>query len=271
MLHVLIQYSLYIILGMFAGMLSGLFGVGGGIIVVPGFIALFEASHFSPNSIMHTAAGTSLAVMIFTASFSAYAHYRRGATFDFLPKMIPGLIVGTAIGSVAGFYLHSEVLEVLFGLLLLWVSFREFFLSRSAKQSIAQSEKNKGVKNWLIVLGTAPIGILSGLLGVGGGTLLVPFLQRSGLDIRLAMSTSAACGFVVALIGTICFILVGYQEPNLPPYSLGFVYLPAVLGVSLSSPFFAFVGTALHHRMPVPLLRRFFSVFLFVVGIKLLV
>lgn len=267
MIPIFLQFGLYLFLGMFAGILSGMFGVGGGIIVVPGFIALFEAYHFPQNSIMHCAAGTSLAAMIFTAAFSAFAHYRRGATFDFLPKMIPGLIIGTAIGSIAGFYLHSEVLELLFGVLLLWVAFREFFVSISSQKS---TSKPIAAKNWLIVLGTAPIGILSGLLGVGGGTLIVPFLQRAGLETRLAMSTSAACGFVVSLIGTICFILIGYEEPNLPPYNLGFVYLPAVLGVSLTSPLFAFVGTALHHRMQVSLLRRFFSIFLFIVGIKLL-
>lgn len=265
---IFIHDSIYVLLGIFAGTLSGLLGVGGGIIVVPAFIFLFGAYHFPSASIMHCAAGTSLASMIVTLLFSAYAHYRRGAKYSsVLSYMIPGLIIGTAAGSIAAFFIHSLVLEILFGLLLLCVSFKEFLLTYRQKLVI----KTWPLPSWMLMLSAAFIGTLSGFLGVGGGTLTVPFLQRVGLDIRAAVSNSTLTGLVVAVTGTICFILIGYHQADLPARSVGFVYLPAAIGVSLTSPIFAFFGAYLHHHMKVIVLKRMFSVFLFIVGIKLLV
>lgn len=266
----LLHYGIYILLGIFAGTLSGLLGVGGGIIVVPAYIALFESYGFPSSIIMHCAAGTSLAAMIVTSAFSVYAHYRSGAEFGpILYKMIPGLVLGTAIGSILSFYSNSQVLRVLFGLLLIWVAFKEFFIKGGKK--LAEEEARKTPNSSIIIFGGSLIGVLSGMLGIGGGTMIVPFLQKCGMSIRRSISLSTVCGLVIAVTGTLGFILVGFNEINLPPYSLGFVYLPAALGVALGSPLFAFFGTYLHHRFKVTVLKRLFGVFVFVIGIKLLI
>jgi uncharacterized membrane protein YfcA len=265
-MDIILQYGIYILLGTLAGTLSGLLGVGGGIIVIPAFLILFQSYGFSPEILMHCAAGTSLAAMIVTSGFAVFAHYRNGAQFGkVLYKMIPGLIIGTALGSIAGFYINSQVLRSLFGLFLIWVAFKEFFIKRAIREP---SQKLPATR--VVFSGASGIGIFSGLLGIGGGTMIVPFLEYIGIPIRRAISISTVCGLVIAVIGTISFILVGFNQPNLPPHSLGFVYLPAALGVSIGSPLFAFLGTYLHHRIKVTLLKRLFSIFVLIVGIKLL-
>lgn len=263
----LLTYGMYILLGAIAGFLSGLLGIGGGVIVVPGFIYLFEAQGISSNLIMHIAAGTSLASMIVTSSFSMYAHYRRGAVFGaILYIMIPGLIIGTGGGAVLAHFIHSHILKILFGFLVLIISFKQFFSSIFPKSDSTQ----KKIGYPKIVAGSGGIGLLSGLLGAGGGTLLIPFLEYCGLTMRNAVANSVGCGLVVAVTGTISFILTGYDQINLPTDSIGYIYLPALIGVSIGSPIFTFIGTKLHHYFRVAVLKRIFSVFLIFIGLRLL-
>lgn len=267
-MDIFVNYGAYISLGIIAGTLSGLLGIGGGVIVVPGFIWLFAYQGISDSIIMHVAAGTSLAAMIVTAGCSLYAHYRRGAIFGaILYLMIPFLIIGTTAGAILAHFTHSYILKILFGLLLLAISAKEFF---------SEAEKTtQPLKNYLgkygVMAGSSVIGMLSGLLGVGGGTVMIPFLGYCGITLRNAVSISVVCGLIVALIGTVTFILLGAHQPNLPPDSIGYVYLPACIGVSIGSPLFAFLGTMLHHRLKVTVLKKIFSVFLMVVGIRLLI
>lgn len=266
-MDVIISYGPYVLLGIAAGTLSGLLGVGGGVIVVPGFIWLFQNQGIPSNIIMHMAAGTSLAAMIVTASCSLYAHYRRGAVLGtILYLMIPWLIIGTGCGALLAPFIHTHVLKILFGILIISISLSEFF-----KKEVAETVSPPAHLGVLgISLGSFIIGILSGLFGLGGGTLLIPFLQYCGIGMRNAVSISVACGLVVAITGTLSLMLTGFHQPNLPSHSLGYVYLPACIAVSVGSPIFAFIGAMLHHRLHVSILKKFFSVFLLVVGLHLL-
>lgn len=259
-------YISYFLLGSLAGLLSGLLGVGGGVVVVPGFIWLFQLHHIPSQIIMQMAAGTSLGAMIVTATVSAYTHYRLGANFGkILYKMIPGLVVGTGCGVVLAYFLSSQGLKMIFGVLLLGVSLKDFFGHVSA-----ETARVKQVKTYLIALASTTIGILSGMLGVGGGTLIIPFLEYCGIGIKRATSISTVCGLVVSLTGTVCFIVMGAHDSLLPRNSIGYVYLPAALAISISSPIFAVLGSHLHRYISVNLLKRIFSVFLMVVAIRLL-
>lgn len=260
----LLYFGSYVLLGIGAGTLSGLLGVGGGVIVVPGFIYLFQQQGIPSSILMHVAAGTSLSAMIVTTAASVYGHYRKGVHFGkILYYMVPGLILGTIAGVILGDFLHSEVLKKLFGILLLVQSFQLFFAP-----SGSAAGKNVTVGVVTITAGACAIGIVSGLLGVGGGVLMVPFLLYCGIGMRQAVAISALCGFVVAIIGTILFIFIGLSEVHLP-HSLGYIYWPACIGVSIGSPFFAVLGATLHHYLPITLLKRIFAVVLIVVAIQL--
>jgi uncharacterized protein len=261
----LVTYGPYILLGAFAGTLSGLLGVGGGVIVVPGCVFLFEHRGFPSQLIMHLAAGTSLASMVITTSCSLYAHYRHKGMVDaIIYYMIPGLVVGTSAGAVLAHFTHSQILKILFGLLMVTVALRDFLLRHeSLNIKVRQSTA-------VVSSGATAVGVFSGLLGVGGGTLLIPFLEYCGIGIRQAAHIAIACGLVVAITGAMSFILTGFNLPDLPYGSFGYIYLPAFIGVAIGSPLFAFVGTKLHQHFHVSVLRKIFNVFLLIVGIKLL-
>lgn len=258
-------FFFYIAIGALAGLLSGLFGVGGGIVVVPILATIFDHIGFPHNIVMHFAAGTSLAVMIITTASSLRAHVKLGANIrPLMTKLSLGLVVGTVSGGFIADNLHSQVLRIIFGVLLFIIAFRAFF--------VVEVEPTEHTPSWWVMMPVSfIIGNLSGLLGVGGGTLLVPYLLYLNIDMKLAIAVSTASSLLIAVVGTAVYMHTGANEIHQIKWTTGYIYWPAFLGIALSTPFFAHYGAQLAHRMPILFLRRLFSFVILVAAIKLLI
>jgi len=256
---------LYLLIGAFAGTLAGLFGVGGGMIVVPLLATIFKHNGFPHNLVMHFAAGTSLAIMMVTSLSSLRAHIKLGNDIrPIFQKLVPGLILGTITGAILADFLHSQVLQYILGFLLLGVAFRTYFVTKIPT-------REHPVNSLVLSLACYVCGTISGMLGIGGGALIIPLLMYFNVNIRLAVAVSTACSFTIAIVGTIMFIITGANEIHTLQWTTGYIYWPAFLGVALATPIFASYGAKLSHRLPVLFLRRLFSYIVLIVGIKLLV
>jgi len=257
-------FIIYLILGMVAGLMAGLLGIGGGLIIVPVLVFTFVAQQFGSRLEMHLAVATSLASVVFTAVSSAWAHHRRGAVrWDVVWRLAPGIAMGALAAGWSARYLGSDVLKVMFGV------FACLAAGNLAWERGPSQQRDLPGPAGLTLAGTV-IGAISTLVGIGGGTMTVPFLAWCRLDMRTAVGSSAACGFPIAVAGTLAMMLAGWDEPGLPVGATGYVYWPAALIVALASIFAAPVGARLAHAMPVRTLRRVFAVLLIVVGVKLI-
>lgn len=251
------MFVIYLIIGAFAGTMAGLLGIGGGVIIIPALAAVFATQPNIPtNYIMQMAIGTSLATVIITAISSMYAHHRHKAIqWSKVKLMIPGLSIGTILGVIIVYSLSSYFLHTLFALFLLLMGLKILFeLNRTTKVHVFSQQ--------IFVIGSFIIGFLSSLLGLGGGTLLVPFLMRSNLSIHQAISTSVPCGFVISVVATCGFMLTGWISTVHISWSTGYIYWPAFLGIVISSVLFAPLGATFAHKLPNTVLKRLFGVFL---------
>jgi uncharacterized membrane protein YfcA len=251
-------------IGVLAGLLAGLLGVGGGVVVVPALILLFGHLGFVPDWAPHLAIGTSLATIIGTGSASVIAHHRRGAVrWDLFRRLAPWILIGAWAGSAIAGLLTQTWLQRIFGVFLLFVGVRMLWRRR------AEVEGEPPGAAGLALAGTG-IGAVSSLVGIGGGTMTVPFLHRSGVDMRRAVATSSACGLPIAIAGTLGFLVVGWGREGLPAGSTGFVYWPAVGAILLTSIPAAPIGARLAHTLPVVTVERVFGSLLLLVAAKLL-
>ncbi len=254
----------YLALGAVAGVLAGLLGVGGGLVIVPALVWVYRAHGFDEALVAHLAVGTSLATIVATSLSSVRAHHRRGAVrWPLVARLAPGIVLGTWLGAVVADRLSTVWLQRVVGVFALAVAVQ---MLRGVKPS--------GHRDLPGALGMTAaggvIGGLSGVVGIGGGSLTVPFLTWCRVDIRRAVATSAACGFPIAVAGALGFIVTGWSVPKLPPGSTGYVYWPAFAGVAAASVLSAPLGAYLAHTLPVVVLRRVFALVLGVVGLKLL-
>ncbi len=258
------EFALYLLLGAAAGVFAGLFGVGGGMIIVPVLVLSFTAQGFSPDVLTHLAVGTSLATIVFTSLNSVREHHRRGAVqWDLFRWLTPGILAGAAVGGMTAALINGPILQKLIGVFAICIAIQ---LALNITPKVARSLPKKPE---LIVAGGV-IGWASAIFGIGGGSLTVPFLIWRSIVIQKAVATSAACGFPIAIAGAVVFMVTGWYDPLLPKWSLGFVYLPALLGIALTSVFFARIGAKLAHRLSPLLLKRLFALLLTVVGISFL-
>jgi uncharacterized membrane protein YfcA len=254
----------YLLLGAFAGTVAGLLGVGGGLVIVPALALLYEHLGISGPHTMHLAIGTSLATIIVTSLSSVYAHHRRGAVlWPVFAAIAPGLIVGALLGAAVADHLRSDMLRIAFGVFELLVALQMWFGARPAPHRQLLSAYGMTVAGIII-------GFVSAIIGIGGGTMTVPFLAWSNVPIHQAVATSAAGGFPIAVAGAIGFIVTGFHEPGLPDYSFGYLYLPAFLGIIVTSILFAPLGARLAHALPTAQLKKFFALFLAVLGLRML-
>lgn len=255
-------YSVFLLIGIFSGFLSGLFGVGGGVILVPSLLMSFKYFNFPPDSLMHLVLGTSLSCIIVTCLNSSYVHLKKIALDKVVYFNITlGIILGASSGGYIVTYLTTFQLQVFFVLFLLLVTFKMFvgFSVDSDKKEVPQS------LYWFVGY---LIGLKSTLLGVGGGTLSVPFLNWTGKKMHEAVAISVTIGIPIAIIGTISYILSGLHVKGLPEYSLGYVYLPGFICISITSTFSARLGANLSHRISHEKLRNIFKYFLLIILLK---
>ena len=258
----------YLALGSCAGLLAGLFGVGGGLIVVPALIFSFSMQGMSAEVLTHMAVGTSLASIVITSLSSIKAHHdQRVVQWPVFLTLSIGLLGGAFFGAYTAINLSGDVLQKLLGAFAILVSAKMWFgfkIREGEKISAKRSDQ-------AIIIGAGVIiGAVSSMLGIGGGSLSVPFLRRISLSMKQAVATSAACGFPIALMGACANITLGETRADLPALATGYVYWPAFLGIVLTSVFFARIGAQLTHGLPDKTLQKMFAVFLLLVGGQLL-
>lgn len=255
----------YIALGVIAGFVAGLLGVGGGLIIVPALIVIFQSNNFMQEVIVHMAIGTSLASIVFTSISSVYAHHFRhkAVQWDIVKQLTPGIIFGALLGAVIADFISAKILQKFFGVFELVVALQ---MALNIKAHAARIlPKLIG----MTLAGTG-IGVISAIVGIGGGTLTVPFLTWCNIKIQNAVATSSACGLPIAIAGCVGFILTGWNEAALPEYALGYVYWPAFVAIVISSMLIAPLGAYLAHRLSAAKLKRIFSLVLFLLGLKML-
>lgn len=255
----------YIGLGIIAGFVAGLLGVGGGLIIVPILIVIFQENNFTADIIVHMAIGTSLASIVFTSMSSIYAHHfqHKAVQWDIVKRLMPGIILGALLGAIIADFISAKILQKFFGFFELFVAFQ------MALNIKAHAARTLPSTTGMLTTGTG-IGAVSAIVGIGGGTLTVPFLVWCNIKMQNAVATSSACGLPIAVAGCVGFIMTGWNEAGLPNYSLGYVYWPAFLSIVVSSMLVAPVGAWLAHRLSPAKLKRSFSLVLFLLGLKML-
>lgn len=261
----LLALGTYALLGIFAGLMAGMLGIGGGLIIVPILVWLFSVQgHVPPEIMMQVAVGTSLATIILTSIGSIWAHHQKGAV-DWLivRRILLGLLIGSVAGSVLAHYMPSDVLKKVFGVLQITIALQMAFGRQPAPHS--QLPGSVGMTT-----AGSVVGAISSLMGMGGGAVSTPFFAWCNVPMRRAIATSAAIGFPAAIAGSAAYVFTGYGLPNLPPMSLGYVYLPAWLSIGVMSIVSAMLGAKLTHILPVDILKKVFAVLLIVLGIKML-
>ncbi|MBI5109197.1 MAG: sulfite exporter TauE/SafE family protein [Rhodocyclales bacterium] len=254
----------YPLLGVFAGFVAGLFGVGGGLTIVPLLFMLFAAQNFPVEHAMHLALGSSMATIVLTSIASTRAHHAHGAVrWDIVRSFAPGLVLGTLGGSFIAAWIPTRPLAMVFTAIVYYAAI-QMMLDFKPKPH----RQIPGTAGMVVAGGT--IGVVSSLVAAGGGFLSIPFMVFCNVAIHNAVGTSAALGFPIAVAGTIGYIASGLKASGLPAYSLGYIYLPAFIGVVAVSFLMAPVGARLAHRLPVKQLKRGFGVFLALLATKML-
>jgi uncharacterized membrane protein YfcA len=259
--EVLVMYSA---VGAVAGVLAGLLGVGGGLVIVPMLVYCFTREGISYDLIMHMALGTSMASIMFTAVSSFYSHHKRGAVlWPVVRRIVLGILVGTFLGSCLASNMSTNFLKVFFVIFLYYVAVQMLIDRKPApSRQLPGGAGMFGVGNL--------IGVVSSLVGIGGGSLSVPFMVWCNVSVHQAIGTSAAIGFPIAIAGTVGYIWNGLHAQNLPGHSFGYIYLPALVGIVCASVLTAPLGARLAHRLPVSKLKRVFAVLLLAFGTRML-
>jgi uncharacterized protein len=255
----------YALAGVFAGLMSGLMGLGGGLVVVPALLIIFQHNPaIAPQIAMQLAAGTSLAIMLFTSQASIRAHYKLGdILWGVYRRLAGGIIIGTIMGCLLAAYMPTSWLRWVLIVVLLMVAVKMLLDVNAILPA-------RFPPAWVNALVSWVIGFKSGLLGLGGGILIIPYLTYCGVEMRKIAAVSALCTMTVAIIGTATVIITGANAPGLPPYSTGFVYWIAVVFVSIPSALMAPLGARLTYIVPVKQLRYGFIFILLVTIINLL-
>ncbi|PZX15804.1 hypothetical protein LX81_02437 [Palleronia aestuarii] len=250
--------------GIVGGILAGLLGVGGGIVIVPALYLSLSLTGMNTALIMQVAVGTSLATIVFTALSSGYGHYKKGAIdTDLLKLWAPSILVGVVIGAVLGGVVSGLALVGVFATVAIFVA-ADMILRKGADSDSPRSF-SKPVWAFFGVIA----GGISAMMGIGGGTVCVPLLNFLGYDIRRAVGTSAAIGFIIGVPGAVIYALTGLGQEGLPPFSLGYVNLLLAVVIIPLSASFARVGVRLAHAIPRRALRLSFGIFLMITALRM--
>ena len=257
-------FGICLILGSVVGVLSGLLGIGGGLVVVPALVFLLPKVGVSSDLVMHIALGTSLATIVLTSSSSARNHMKFGnVDFVMIKPMIPGIILGGIIGTVVANWVPVAILPKIFAVIALLLGIQMLLSVR------IEHKESRYPSLSVSFFGGGVIGLLSSLAGIGGGSLTVPFLSWFGIEMRKAVGTSSLCGAIIGISGMIGFIIAGAETHNLPPLSLGYVYLPALLGIVSTSIFTTRLGARWATDLPTKVLKKGFAILLLLISVKM--
>lgn len=250
--------------GVVAGVLAGLMGIGGGLVIVPALYFALSQTGMDPGVIMQVAVGTSLTTIIFTALSSASGHYKRGAVdMSLLKVWAPSIMVGVVLGGLLAAVLSGLALMAVFVTVATLVGLD--MILRMPAPSVSERQFSPPVWAGLGVFA----GAVSSMMGIGGGSVCVPILSFLGYDIRKAVGTASAIGLVIGAAGAVTYAVTGWGVPGRPPYSLGYVSLPAVAVIVPMTVIFARVGVRLAHAISRRTLRAVFGVFLLITAARM--
>ncbi len=256
---------LFLLLGCFVGFMAGLLGIGGGGIMVPVLTSLFLIQGIPVENVVHLALGTSMASIIATSLSSLRAHNaQRAVIWAIVKSMAPGIIIGTFFATLLVSHISNVYLAIFFSLFMAYVAIQLFLNKKPIPTRSLAS--NTG-----LFFAGGGIGAISAVVSIGGGSLTVPFLVRQNIDIKKAIGTSAAIGLPISLSGTLGYVINGWGSYSVDGYTVGYVYLPAVLLISMTSFLMAPLGAKLAHTLNVSTLKKVFSVLLMILSIKMLI
>ncbi len=253
-----------LILGALVGFLAGLLGIGGGLIIVPALVYFLPQVGVSSDIVMPVALGTSLATIVVTSASAVRAHHKnRNIPWSITRQIMSVIALGALIGAFIADELSSEVLTIIFAVAVILLA--TYMLASIRKSRVREMPS-------ILVLQSTGLftGIMASLMGIAGGAILVPALSYFGMPLRQTIGVATACGVVVALFGSLGYVITGLDQPQLPQWSLGYIYLPAVVGISLTASLFAQLGVKMAANMPVRTLKKGFAIFLILVAIKMI-
>lgn len=254
----------YLAIGVAVGFLAGLLGIGGGMVMVPMLVFVFTAKGFPAEHMMHLALATALATIAFTSLSSVRAHHRHGGVdWAVARSMAPGIVAGSLAAALVAGFIPTRPLAIFF------TGFMFYAAAQMFVQIKPRPARELPGRAGLFTAG-ACIGAISSVLAAGGAFLSIPFLAWCNLPLKRAIGTAAANGFPIAVAGTAGYVLQGMRVANLPQWSLGYVYLPALLLIVAASMPMAPLGARLAHRLPVKHLRLVFALMLFALGLRML-
>jgi len=250
-------------IGAFVGIFAGLLGVGGGGILVPVLTYIFIKIGASEEQVVHLALGTSMACIIVTSTSSAFAHNKKGAiNWRLVRVMSTGVILGSFLATYIASYLNSLYLTVVFSSFMFWTSLK--MLKHEGNMNQHQRLDFKG-----LFFASNGIGAMSSLVSIGGGSLTVPYLVKRSIDMKMAIGTSAAIGLPISIAATLGFLINGWGKEVELENSIGFIYWPAVVLISLTSALFAPLGAKAANLLPASVLKRSFAGLLVLLSIKM--
>ena len=256
------ELIIYLLIGAIAGFTAGLFGVGGGLIIVPILYIVFTQMNYDANVIMHVAVGTSLATIIVTSISSVMAHHKKGAVlWQVFRNLAPGLVLGSFMGAGIADLMSGQHLQLVIGVFAVWMAYKMF---RGA-HALVDANRHLPSPPLQFVAGGG-IGVASAIFGIGGGSLTVPYLNRHGVVMQKAVATSAACGLPIAVAGALGFMWFGAKQQIDVPNTIGYVHIYAFLGISVMSFITAKFGAKVAHRLSPSMLKKCFAGLLVVVG-----
>nr|WP_283102813.1 sulfite exporter TauE/SafE family protein [Shewanella abyssi] len=259
----MVVFSICLALGAVIGFMAGLLGIGGGLIAVPALLHILPSVGVPAEHLPHVAIATSLAAIILTSLSSARAHHKReNIPWELFRSMLPGFVLGAICSGFISELITASLLQQIFAIFVMLMAIQMAFpMKPNSSRAMPSAIK--------LFLAAVIIALIAGLMGIGGGVLIIPFLTWCGLQMRYAIGFSSATGLLIALFGSIGYTLAGWNVASLPEGTLGFIYLPALLGIVATSMFVAPFGAKAATNWPTAKLKKIFALFLAIVGLKL--
>lgn len=255
----------YGLVGLLSGFVGGLLGISGGLIAVPCLFLMFTIQQLPTTDLMQLAIGTSLAAMVFNAISATYAHHlQKNVKWPLVKTMLPGLIMGCIAGAFLSDLFSTVMLQIIFGVFV--IAFGLYFYKHRKLPKLGPhpllTEKRLRPVGFLV-------GTISNLLGIGGGTMMVPIFVGFKLPMKNAIGTSAATGFVISFVGAFAYLIFGLEETTIQ-YTLGYIYLPAFFILAITTFLAAPYGAKMAQRLHTDKLKKLFSLAMVVLGILML-
>lgn len=262
---------IFLALGAFVGLAAGLLGIGGGGVLVPMLTAIFLSQNIPVDQVVHLALGTSMACIMVTSLSSLRAHHANGAVVWPLVKLMTfGVVIGTFSATFVASMISSKALAIFFACFMGYVAIQMFSNAKSSNHKDSQSKAHHEINRLELILASVGIGSISAIVSIGGGSITVPYLTWRKIDIRKAIGTSAAIGFPLSIAGSLGYLLSGWSHTPSIPYTYGFINLPAVLVISVTSFLAAPIGANLTQKLPVKTLKKIFALLLAILSLKML-